>query len=64
MAYSQGVAAVWSMLGRDLMARAAGLLFVAALMSACGSNDTSPTLIATQSELTTGRVRLLDWENP
>ena len=34
MAYSQRVAAVWSMLGRDLMARAAGLLFVAALMSA------------------------------
>jgi hypothetical protein len=40
------------MIGLDLMARAAGLLFVAALMSACGNNDTSPTPIPTQSTIT------------
>jgi hypothetical protein len=33
-------------------ARAVRLLFVAALMSACGDNDTSPTPIVTQSTVT------------
>jgi hypothetical protein len=39
-----------SMLGRDLIT-CAGLLFVAALMSACGDNDTGPTPIVTQSTI-------------
>jgi hypothetical protein len=40
------------MLARDLIACAAGPFFVAALMSACGSNETSPTPIVTQSTVT------------
>jgi hypothetical protein len=40
------------MLGRDLTACVAGLVFVAALMSACGRNETSPTPIVTQSTIT------------
>jgi hypothetical protein len=36
---------------RDLIACAAGLLFVAALTTACGGNDTSPTPIVTPSTI-------------